>query len=238
MSFEYKNILIVGGSTGIGATLISALTAKHANIYTLSRTANENWPPQVVYRQFDVLADTVPVAGFLPEKLDGFVYLPGSVNLKPFNRLSQEEFITDYRINVWGAVDVLQQVLPALKRAGAASVVLLGSVAATVGLSFHASIAAAKGAINGITISLAAELATSGIRVNAVSPSLTETPLVAQLINTPERRDAAALRHPLGRIGKSDDIADAITFLLSEQSSWITGQIIAVDGGLSNLRKN
>lgn len=238
MIFTGKNILIVGGSSGIGLKLVSALSAQGASIFNLSRTSNEHWPPDIKHLPFNVLADTVPAAGFLPEKLDGLVYLPGSINLKSFNRLTPNDFFTDYQINVLGAVKVLQYSLMALKCSANASVVLMSSVAATVGISFHASIAAAKGAINGLTLSLAAELASHNIRVNAIAPSLTDTPLATQLLNSAEKREAAAMRHPLGRFGSAGDIADAILFLLSDQSSWLTGQIIGVDGGMGNLRKN
>jgi len=238
MSMGGKNIVVVGGSSGIGESVITALYAAGANIYNISRTTNEHRPRGVNHIALDVLADTFSVAGSLPEVVDGFVYLPGSINLKPFSRLTGDDFLTDYQVNVLGAVKLLQQVLPALKRSGNASVVLISSVAASLGMNFHSSIAAAKGAINGLTISLAAELAPNKIRVNAVAPSLTETPLAAQLVNTPEKKEAAASRHPLGRIGSPDDVAAAIIFLLSGQSSWITGQIVGVDGGLSNLRKN
>lgn len=238
MSLEGKNIIVAGGSSGIGESVITALYSAGANIYNISRTTNEHWPQNVNHIAFDVFADTLSAASSLPAVIDGFVYLPGSINLKPFSRLTGEDFLTDYRINVLGAVKLLQHVLPGLKRSGNASVVLLSSVAASVGMSFHSSIGAAKGAINGLTISLAAEFAPNKIRVNAVAPSLTDTPLAAQLINTPEKKEAAAARHPLGVIGSPDDVAAAIVFLLSGQSSWITGQIIGVDGGLSNLRKN
>jgi 3-oxoacyl-[acyl-carrier protein] reductase len=238
MSLEGKNIVVAGGSSGIGESVIAALYSAGANIFNISRTTNEHWPRGVDHITFDVLADTFSAAGSLPDIVDGFVYLPGSINLKPFSRLTSDDFLTDYRVNVLGAVKLLQQLLPGLKRSGSASAVLLSSVAASVGMALHSSIAAAKGAINGLTISLAAELAPNKIRVNAVAPSLTETQLATRLVNTPEKKEAAAARHPLGRIGSADDIAAAIVFLLSGQSSWITGQIIGVDGGLSNLRKN
>lgn len=238
MIFTGKNILIIGGSSGIGRTLVSGLSAEGATLYNLSRTSNEHWPPGIEHLPFNVLADTSPAVGFLPEKLHGLVYLPGSINLKPFNRLTNDDFITDYQINVLGAIKVLQHSLPALKRSGSASVVLMSSVAAIAGMSFHASISAAKGAINGLTLSLAAELAPHKIRVNAIAPSLTDTPLATQLLGSVEKREAAAIRHPLGRFGSAEDIAGSILFLLSDQSSWLTGQIIGVDGGMGNLRKN
>lgn len=238
MIFAGKNILVVGGSSGIGFEVITGLSTKGAKIYNISRTSNEHWPSGIEDFPFDILADETRTAGFLPEKLDGLVYLPGSINLKPFNRLTGYDFINDFRINVTGAVKAIQMALPALKKSGGASVVLMSSVAAGVGMGFHSSVAAAKGAVNGLTLALAAELAPGKIRVNAVAPSLTDTPLAAQLLNTPEKREASALRHPLGNIGTPGDIARAIMFLLSPENSWVTGQIIGVDGGMSTVRKS
>lgn len=236
MSWQGKNILVVGGSSGIGLSLVQHLAESGSNVYNLSRTAGRDWPAAVQHRAYDVLQDDAVPEGFLPAQLDGLVYAVGSINLKPFSRYTNDDLLRDYRLNVTGAVRILQQALPALKRSGKASVVLMSSVAASTGMSFHASIAAAKAAVNGLTLSLAAELG-PGIRVNAVAPSLTDTPLGSHLLNTPEKRDASAARHPLARIGQPEDVAAAIMFLLSAESSWVTGQIIGVDGGLGNVRK-
>ena len=238
MSFAGKQILVVGGSSGIGLATVKNLSAGGAQVYNLSRKAGAHLPAGILHRNYDVLDENANVEGFLPDSLDGLVYSVGSINLKPFNRVSANDLLNDFRINVAGAVRVIQLALPALKRSGNASIVLVSTVAASVGMSFHASIAAAKGAVNGLTLSLAAEFAPIKIRVNAVAPSLTDTPLAAALLNSPERRESSALRHPLGRVGNPEDISAAITFLLSEQSSWVTGQIIGVDGGLGHLRKN
>ncbi len=238
MSFAGKQILVVGGSSGIGLATVGNLSAGGAQVYNLSRKAGASMPAGILHRNYDLLDENPNIEGFLPDKLDGLVYSVGSINLKPFNRVSADDLLNDFRINVAGAVKMIQLALPALKRSGNASVVLVSTVAASVGMSFHASIAASKGAINGLTLSLAAEFAPIRIRVNAVAPSLTDTPLAAALLNSPERREASAVRHPLGRVGTSEDISAAICFLLSDQSSWVTGQIIGVDGGLGHLRKN
>jgi 3-oxoacyl-[acyl-carrier protein] reductase len=181
---------------------------------------------------FDALQ---PVTLELPAQLDGLVYLPGSITLKPFHRLTAEDFRADFQVNCLGAVAVLQAALPALKAAPHASVVLFSTIAVAQGLSFHASIAAAKGAVEGLTRSLAAELAPK-IRVNAIAPSLTDTPLAGNLLNTPAKKEAAAKRHPLQQVGEPEDVAQLVAFLLSDASKFFTGQVLRPDGGLSSVR--
>jgi len=171
----------------------------------------------------------------LNEPIDGLVYFPGTINLKPFNRLTEKDFLNDYQINALGAVAFVQHYLPQLKNSKNASIVLISTVAVKTGMPFHSSIAMAKGAIEGLTKSLAAELAPS-IRVNCIAPSLTNTTIAEKFINTPEKIEASQKRNPLKKIGEANDLANAIEFLLSEKSSWITGQILAVDGGMNNIK--
>jgi NAD(P)-dependent dehydrogenase (short-subunit alcohol dehydrogenase family) len=229
---------VAGGSSGIGMSLVQMLSNQGAHIYTISRTASAGWPPQVKHLPADILGNLSEVAVWLPERLDGLVYAIGSINLKPFNRLTENDFLNDYRLNVLGATKLIGIALAALRKADSASVVLLSSVAAQIGLPYHASISAAKGAVEGLAIGLAAELATQQVRVNVVAPSLTDTPMAQNLLSTPEKREAAAKRHPLGKYGKPEDISNAIAFLLSAEASWITGQVIGVDGGLGKLKTN
>ncbi|GAA4327064.1 SDR family oxidoreductase [Mucilaginibacter gynuensis] len=236
MNFAGKNILVVGGSSGIGLSLVKLLHEEGAAVYVVSRSAAEAWPPEVRFLQADVLGDLNAVEPFLPQQLHGFVYSVGSITLKPFARLTDDDFLTDYQLNTLGAARMLRQSFKPLKNAAGASVVLISSVAAKTGLPFHASIAAAKGAVEGMAISLAAELAGQQIRVNVVAPSLTDTSLAQNLLSTPEKREASAKRHPLGKVGKPEDIGQLIAFLLSENSSWMTGQVIGLDGGLGNLK--
>lgn len=171
----------------------------------------------------------------ITEPLNGLVYFPGTINLKPFHRLTENDFLNDYKINALGAVAFIQKYLPNLKNSPNGSIVLISSVAANTGMPFHSSIAMAKAAIEGLTRSLAAESAPS-IRVNCIAPSLTNTSLAEKFLNTPEKIEASQKRNPLKKIGEPIDLANAIEFLLSEKSNWITGQVIAVDGGMNTLK--
>jgi NAD(P)-dependent dehydrogenase (short-subunit alcohol dehydrogenase family) len=236
MDLAGKNILIIGGSSGIGLALVKSLAASGAQIFNASRNSSEEWPEGVTHIPFDVLSEGASVIDFLPEQIHGLVYAVGSITLKPFSRLTEEDFITEYRLNVVGAAKTIQQSYRSLRNAKASSIVLISSVAARTGMSYHASIAAAKSGVEGLALSLAAEFASQNIRVNVVAPSLTDTPLASNLLNTPDKREASAKRHPLGRVGKPEDIASAISFLLSDESSWISGQVLGVDGGMGNLK--
>lgn len=236
MNFKGKNILVAGGSSGVGLNLVNLLSGLGAHIYVISRTTAAEWPEGILHLPADVTSNLNEVPGFLPEKLDGLVYAVGSINLKPFNRLSEEDFLNDYRLNVLGGAKIIQLSLKALKNAGMSSVVLVSSVAARTGMPYHASISAAKGAVEGLALSLAAELAGQQIRVNVVAPSLTDTPMAQNLLSTPEKRESSSKRHPLGKYGQPNDISQAIAFFLSEESSWVTGQVIGVDGGLGKLK--
>ena len=229
-----KNILIIGAGRGIG--LKTAQLLKEENLYTISR----NLTPELEsldtqFFQFDVAKDDLSQLT-LPDQLHGVVFCPGSINLKPFNRLTEEDFLADFHQNFLGAVRIIQKCLPILKKSGGASIVLFSTVAAKVGMPFHTSIAASKGAIESFARSLASELAAAKIRVNVIAPSLSDTSLAAMLLSTEEKREASAKRHPLQRIGSTEDSAQLVEFLLSDKSSWMTGQVIGVDGGLGNIK--
>ncbi|MBP1163269.1 MULTISPECIES: SDR family NAD(P)-dependent oxidoreductase [unclassified Chryseobacterium] len=230
-----KNIVIVGCGQGIGFAAAKILSENHY-VIGISRIENpeiENL--NIEFHPIDILSGNLDEIIF-PEVIDGLVYAPGSINLKPFNRLSIEDFRNDFEINVLGAVKTIQKLLPNLKKSETASVVLFSSVAAKLGMPFHASISASKSAVEGLTKSMAAEFSTQKIRVNAIAPSLTDTNLASPLLSTPEKREASGKRHPLQRVGRADEIAKMVAFLLSDNSAWITGQVIGIDGGMSNIK--
>ncbi len=229
---EQRNFLIVGGSSGIGLSLAISLVNKGNKVIVASRSPIEEHG--ITSLSFNALTDTLDLAT-LPPLLDGLVYCPGTINLKPFHRLTDQEFIDDFMLNALGAVKVVRSVLPLLKNSAQASIVFFSTVAVTQGMPFHASIAMAKGAVEGLTKSLAAELSPT-IRVNCIAPSLTNTPLAARLLSSDEKKKASAERHPLKKVGEAIDSALLASFLLSGESSWITGQIIHIDGGMSTLR--
>ena len=230
-----KNFLIVGGSSGIGAAMAKRLVSSGANVFSASRHAGDD--PSVFYLDFNAQHADFQSFAALPDVLHGVAYCPGTINLKPFHRLTLADFQNDFQVNLLGAVGVLQTVLPHLKRAeDGAAVVLFSTVAVQTGMGFHASVAAAKGAVEGLTRALAAEWASAKIRVNAVAPSLTDTPLAKNLLSTDDKKEASNRRHPLGRYGTAADVAAVATFLLSDEASWITGQIFGVDGGLGSIR--
>ena len=230
-----KNILLIGGSYGIGLAIAQELQNDN-NIFVASRT-NENLAGlNVTHIPFDASTDTLDTSK-LPAILDGLVYCPGSINLRPFRGLKPEAFEADLQINFISLVKVIQAVLPNLTASEQSSIVLFSSVAASMGMPFHTSVAAAKGAIEGFAKALAAEYAPK-IRVNVIAPSLTDTPLADKFLNNETKQEKSAERHPLKRFGKPEDSAQMASFLLSDKSSWISGQIFHVDGGMSTLLVN
>ncbi|HKL36159.1 MAG TPA: SDR family oxidoreductase [Salegentibacter sp.] len=226
-----KNILLIGGSTGIGLEIANQLV-KENNVIVASRNKGE-LNDDIQHLEFDVLNDNIEELE-LPDELNGLVYCPGSINLKPFKMLKHKDFEAEMNLNFLSLVKVIHGVMPKLKKADHASLVFFSTVAVKVGMPFHTSVAAAKGAIEGFAKSLAAEYAPT-LRVNVIAPSLTDTPLAEKLLSNDSKKEKMSERHPLKRVGNAKDIANAATFLLSEENSWITGQIIGVDGGLSTL---
>ena len=224
-----KNYIIIGGSKGVGEQIVKELSEKGNFCHVISRSEptyefNGNW------HQLDALVDTLPTI----DTVDGLVYCLGSINLKPFNRLSIEDFNSDLNVNFFGALKAFQHYLPVLKKSEQASVVFFSTVAVQSGMPYHASIAAAKGAVEGLVKSLAAEFAPK-IRVNAIAPSLIDTPLAAGILRSDQIRENMIAKHPLKRILNPIDVSKTACFLLSEGSNGITGQIIIQDNGLVSL---
>ena len=225
-----KNILLIGGSHGIGFEMAKSLYNEHT-VYIASRTQDELYNLDVNYLSFDATTDTLN-EDQLPEHIHGFVYCPGSINLKPLKMLSLEVFREEMELNFFSLVNVVKTILP--RMAEGASMVFFSTVAVGTGMPFHTSVAAAKGAIEGFAKSLAAEYAPK-IRVNCIAPSLVDTPLAGRLLSNDKKREMMSQRHPLKRVGEAEDIANLGVFLLSDKSSWVTGQILGVDGGMSTL---
>ncbi|WPY99964.1 SDR family oxidoreductase [Christiangramia sp. OXR-203] len=230
-----KNIVIIGGSTGIGNEISEMLKADH-EVYALSRSKGDLDTDHVKHFEFDVLENDISEVD-LPEQIDGLVYCPGSIDLKPFKMMKPESFEKEMNLNFFGLVRAVHGLLPKLKKSDQASLVFFSTVAVKVGMPFHTSVAAAKGAIEGFAKSLAAEYAPN-FRVNVIAPSLTDTPLAEKLLSSDDKKKKMDQRHPLKRVGQAKDIANLAGFLLTEKSSWITGQVLGVDGGLSTLNIN
>lgn len=231
--FQDKNIVVVGGSSGIGEALLKQLAGTGANLFNLARRNSE--VEGVTNIGLDVTEEFDQIAG-LPDMIDGLVYCPGTINLKLFVSLKPADFQRDFDVNVLGAVKVVKVLLKNLKASESSSIIFFSTVAVAQGMNYHASIAASKGAVEGLTKSLAAEFAKSNIRVNAIAPSITETPLASGLLGNEERRKLSEDRHPIKAIGDPQDVAAMVKFLLSDHSKWMTGQILHMDGGLSTLK--
>ena len=227
-----KNILIIGGSSGIGLQIVKKLNEEH-NVFVANRTNESLSGLNHQYIKVDVSKETLD-SSYLPDSLDGLVYCPGSINLRPFRGLKPETFIEDFNLNVMGAVRSINAVLKNLNNSSQASIVLFSTVAVQIGMPFHSSVAVSKGAIEGLTRSLAAELAPK-ISVNAIAPSLVNTPLAEKFLNSESKMERAIERHPLKKVGSADEIANFAIHLLFN-SSWMTGQILGIDGGIGSTK--
>jgi len=227
--------LIIGASSGIGKKLAEQLAVSGHKVFgTYFKNKPETNYDSIEYQYLNVLDENIS-PDFLPDSLDGLVYCPGSINLRPFERIKPADFVADFNLQVLGAIKTIQSALPRLKKSETASIVLFSTVAVQTGFPFHSQVSASKGAVEGLSRALAAEYAPK-IRVNCIAPSLTDTPLAASMLNTEQKREANALRHPLKKTGTPGNIADMAEFLLSEKGNWISGQVFHVDGGMSSLK--
>ncbi|RKS90361.1 NAD(P)-dependent dehydrogenase (short-subunit alcohol dehydrogenase family) [Flavobacterium limicola] len=225
-----KNIVIIGGSKGIGSAIL--LQQLETNlVYNISRNAPEITHPNLKHYSLDVLKDTLPEI----ENIDTLIYCPGSINLKPIGSLSIDDFRNDFEINVIGAVKAIQKYLPVLKKGTNPSIILFSTVAAKLGMPFHASIATAKAGVEGLVKSLGAELA-SVARINAIAPTITETSLSANILRNDRMKENMVERHPMKGYLKPEEVANMANFLISENAKSISGQIFEMDYGIVTFK--
>ncbi|KRP28507.1 MAG: oxidoreductase [Cryomorphaceae bacterium BACL22 MAG-120619-bin32] len=225
-----KKIVIVGGSRGIGNAIVNALVSEN-QVINISRNKPDNSHQNLTHYSCDILTDELPVI----DEIDALIYCPGSINLKPISRIKLEEFREDFEINVIGAVKVIQHFLPSLKKGKNPSILLFSSVAAKLGMPFHASVAAAKSGVEGLTKSLGAELAPA-IRVNAIAPTVTDTDLASKLLRNEKMIESITERHPLKKLLQPNEVADLASFLISDKALSISGQIFELDCGIVSFK--
>tara|TARA_B100000927_G_scaffold127936_1_gene103118 strand:- start:202 stop:897 length:696 start_codon:yes stop_codon:yes gene_type:complete len=230
-----KNYLVIGGSSGIGKE-ISELLSNENIVFSTSRNEINESNENIRHIKYDVLEDELDPE-LLPDQIDGFVYCPGTINLRPFRSLKLETFRSDLELNLIGAIKTLQIILTRLQQSPSSSIIFYSTVAVKTGMPFHSSVSSSKSALEGLTKSLAAEFAPK-IRVNCIAPSIVNTPLANKFLNTEDKIEKAAARHPLNKIGTAKEIAQLTQYLLDEKSKWITGQIINIDGGISSVKVN
>ncbi|MBO0353255.1 SDR family oxidoreductase [Muricauda ruestringensis] len=228
-----KNILLIGGSYGIGLEMAKMLS-KENEVFIASRSNEHLSNIDATHIPFDALNEDINDKA-IPETLDGFVYCPGSINLKPFKTMGIDTIQNDMEINFIALARTVKSIINRMNEGS--SMVFFSTVAVGTGMPFHTSVSAAKGAIEGFARALAAEYAPK-IRVNVIAPSLVDTPLSERLLSNDKKKEMMSERHPMKRVGNAADIANMATFLLSSDNSWITGQVIGVDGGMSSLNVN
>lgn len=225
-----KNIVIIGGSKGIGSAILLQ-QLETSLVYNISRNAPEITHPNLKHFSLDVLKDTLPEI----ENIDTLIYCPGSINLKPIASLSIDDFRNDFEINVIGAVKTIQKYLPILKKGTDPSIILFSTVAAKLGMPFHASIATAKAGVEGLVKSLGAELA-SVVRINAIAPTITETSLSASILRNDRMKENMVERHPMKGYLKPEEVANMANFLISENAKSISGQVFEMDYGIVTFK--
>lgn len=225
-----KTIIIIGGSKGIGKAIINELSETH-KIINISRTAPDVLHTNLTHYSCDILTDDLPEI----DELDGLIYCPGSINLKPISRLSLDDFRADFEINVLGAVKSIQKYLPQLKKGESPSILLFSTVATKLGMPFHASVAASKSAVEGLVKSLGAELAPT-IRVNAIAPTVTDTQLASKLLRNEKMIENITERHPLKKFLNPEEVASTAAFLMSDKAASFSGQIFEMDCGIVSFK--
>mgnify|MGYP000002631612 CR=1 FL=1 len=224
-----KKILVIGGSKGIGKSIVKSLVSD-CKVYNISRSEPESHK-NLTHFSCDIISDELPDI----EELDSLIYCPGSINLKPIARLKLEDFREDFEINVIGAVKAIQKYLDVLKKGNNPSILLFSTVAAKLGMPFHASVAAAKSGVEGLVKSLGAELAPT-IRVNAIAPTVTDTDLASKLLRNERMIENITERHPLKKYLQPQEVADLATFLISDKAKSMSGQIFELDCGIVSFK--
>lgn len=225
-----KTYIVVGGSKGIGNAIVTTLLENH-KVINISRSKPETEHEHLTHYSCDVLKEDLPDI----EAADGLVYCPGSINLKPIGRFDLDEFREDFEINVIGAVKTIQKYLNVIKKGNDPSIVLFSTVAAKLGMPFHASVAAAKSGVEGLVKSLGAEMATS-LRINAIAPTVTDTQLASKLLRNEKMIENITDRHPMKKFLKPQDVAGMAEFLLSEKAGSISGQVFEMDCGIVSFK--
>lgn len=225
-----KTILVVGGSKGIGKEIVRKLLNEN-RVISISRKKSELEHENLLTYELDILSDELPDL----TELDSVVYCPGSINLKPFSRLSREDYLEDFEINILGAVRVLKKYEKILKKNGNASVLLFSTVATDMGMIFHSSVAVSKSGVEGLAKSLAAEWAPK-IRVNVIAPTITDTSLAERILRNDDIRDKMKERHPLKRILQPSEVAELSCYLLSDAAASMTGQVLKMDAGMLSVK--
>ncbi|WP_418604420.1 SDR family NAD(P)-dependent oxidoreductase [Hwangdonia sp.] len=225
-----KTIIVIGGSKGIGNAIINTLVNSH-KVANISRTAPSFKHANLTHYSCDVTTENLPEI----QHADGLIYCPGSINLKPISRLSITDFKNDFEINVLGAVKAIQHYLPILKKGHKPSILLFSTVAAKLGMPFHASIATSKSGVEGLVKSLGAELAPT-IRINAIAPTVTNTQLASKLLRNDKMIENITERHPLKKFLNPEEVADMATFLMSDKAASMSGQIFQMDCGIVSFK--
>ncbi|MEL0009913.1 MAG: SDR family oxidoreductase [Flammeovirgaceae bacterium] len=226
-----KNVLVIGGSKGIGKELVNSQLDKGNRCYNFSRTESGINNQNLIEEKIDILNDDLPDI----ENIDSVIYCPGSINLKPILQLKEEDFVNDFNINVLGAVKTVKTYLNNLKKGDDPSLLFFSTVAVGQGMPFHSSVSVAKAGVEGLTKSLAAELAPT-IRVNCIAPTITRTDMAKRILRNEKIEENIANKHPLKKICEAKDISVMADFLISPNAKNITGQIMRVDGGMSTLK--
>ena len=235
-----EKYLIFGATGSIGSSLTDILYNEKKNCHLIARNEEELKKLSEKYNYSFSICDVLQLdftKKLLTELSDteilGIAYCIGSINLKPLKLTKSSDFISSYVLNLVGVTEIIRNFQDNLKRNNA-SVVLFSTVAAKKGFINHSIISSAKSGVEGLTVALAAELAPN-IRVNCIAPSLSKSKMAKAVIKNSKMEESIAKMHPLKRIGEGSDAASLSNFLLSKDSSWITGQIIGVDGGRSTI---